>query len=564
MALRVVSFNGARLNSADSNTGWGNYNTGGGAPASEAANAYQKDSPTSSTGSVGKKVNSTTSRIGVDYNGSNVNYSANGYMWYCKIYIADAFDLNDTYGVEVSIGSGDQSNYHEYNIAGSGANNDSLLTYPARGGYLIIAIDPTIDGWAEVANSGGNFDQTQVSWYAVAAQFKNGFAKAENVAMDSIDYGTGLTITNGDGLNPNGKFTDFYEWDQNSDDAVPTNPQANRYGVVNGSGNSMVARGMLTIGDNSTTTQFTDSTTIVTFVDGYHSAGMFGVTCVLSNNNTIAINNTIIGEGRIYLGITDTRPDFIVTGEAGGTFTSSANLRNFRNITYNSFSTITNADIECQLLTQGSADISNTIIRTDALSSVACLQDPTFGTTSGLRNVEFIQAGAGHALEIDTGGTYDLTNITFTGYNASNGNTDSAIDVTATTGTVTINVTGGNSPSWISAGASVIVNNTVNIVVTALDADTLNPIQNARVHITAAAGGPLATGTVIYDGTILANVTDSSGQISTAFSFTSNQPITGRVRRSTVADGTLYQQGSITGTITSAGFETTVILIKDE
>ena len=562
MAVRVVSFNGTRLNDADSNSGWGNYNVGGGAPASEAANAYQKTSASSSTGSVGKKVTSTTSRQGVDYNGSNVNYSGNGYMWYCKIYIADAFDLNDTYGVEVSFGSGDQANYREYNVAGSGANNDAFLNYPARGGYLIIAIDPTIAGWAE--QTVGTINTTQMSWYAVAAQFKNGFAKAENVAMDSIDYGTGLTITNGDGLNPNGKFTDFYEWDQNSDDSATSNAQENRYGVVNGAGNSMVARGMLTIGDNSTTTQFTDSTTIVTFVDGYHSAGMFGVTCVLSSNNTIAINNTIIGEGRIYLGITDTRPDFIVTGEGGGTFTSSANLRNFRNITYNSFSTITDADIECQLLTQGGADISDTIIRTNAASSVACLQDPTFGTTSGLHDVEFIQVGSGHALEIDTAGTYNLTNITFTGYNASNGNTNSAIDVTATTGDVVINVTGGNSPSWTSAGASVTVNNTVNVIVTALDADTLNPIQNARVHITAASGGPLSVGTVIYDGTVLANVTDSNGQISTAFSFTSNQPITGRVRRSTVADGTLYQQGAITGTITSNGFETTVILIKDE
>ena len=565
MALRVVSFNGARLNSADSNTGWGNYNTGGGAPASEAANAYQKDSAASSAGSVGKKVNSTTSRIGVDYNGSNINYSGNGYMWYCKIYIADAFDLNDTYGVEVSIGSGDQSNYHEYNIAGSGANNDAFLTYPARGGYLIVAIDPTIDGWAEVADNSGTFDQTQVSWYAVAAQFKNGFAKAENVAMDAIDYGTGLTITNGDGLNPNGKFTDFYEWDQNSDDAVPANPQENRYGVVNGSGNSMVARGMLTIGDNSTTTQFTDSTTVVTFVDGYHSAGMFGVTCVLSTNNTIAINNTIIGEGRIYSGITDTRPDFIVTGEAGGTFTSSANLRNFRNITYNSFSTIDGADIECERLVQGGAEIKNSIIRGDrpAIAS-ACVVNPTFGTTSGIHDTEFISAtGLGHAIEFTTAGTYTLTNIFFTNY--STGFTSSSPILFSGTGTLTLNINGGDTPTYNApAGGTVIINNAVAITVTVLDADTLNPIPDARVHLTAAAGGPLATGTVIYDGTVLANVTDSNGQISTTLNFTSNQPITGRARRATATDGTLYKQGTITGTITSNGFETTVILIKDE
>ena len=542
----AVTFNGARLNSADSNTGWGNYNSGGSAPASEAANAYQQDTIGSSVGSVGKKVNSTTSRIGVDYNGTNIDYTNNNYLWYCKVYVADAFDLNTTYGVEVAIGSGDQSNFHEYNVAGSGANNDALTAYPARGGYLIIAIDPTIDGWAEVADSGGTFNQTQASWYAVGAQFQNGFAKSENVAMDAIDYGTGLTWSGSTLIG----FREFVSFDQDDKTA--------RYGVVNGAGNSMIARGILTIGD-SNATSFTDSTTIVTFPDGYHSAGKFGISVNLSNaSSSITINNTIIGEGRIYTGITDTRPDFTVAGETGGTFTSSANLRNFRNITYNSFSTITDADIECQLLTQGSADISDTTIRTDSAANVACLQDPTFGSTTDLHDVMFIRSAGGHAIELDTATTYSLTNITFDGYGA-DASSSAAIFVSPTTGTVTINVNGGDTPTVRTAGATVVINNTKTVRVTVKDADTLANIQDARVLLEADSGGPLSAGTDILSG-----VTNASGVIeTTAFNYTSDQPVTGRVRKATLP-GTLYKQGTITGTITVNGFDVTILLQTDE
>ena len=79
MSVAAVVFNGTRLNSSDANTGWGNFNTGGGAPASEPANAYQQDTPGSTVGAVGNKINSTTQRQEVDYNGTSVDYATNGY-----------------------------------------------------------------------------------------------------------------------------------------------------------------------------------------------------------------------------------------------------------------------------------------------------------------------------------------------------------------------------------------------------------------------------------------------------------------------------------------------------
>lgn len=552
MAAKAVVFNGTRLNDSDSNTGWGNFNVGGGAPASESANAYQLSTGSaSSVGVVGKKVISTTTRQGVDYNGSAVNYtSAANRLFYCKVYVTDSFDLNATFGVEVAMGSADTSNYHSYNLAGSSAALPVYQSYPSQGGYIITAIDPTIDAWAETADNGGAFNQAAVTWYALGAQFQNGFAKAENVSFDAIDYGTGMTITGGDGADPDGTFGDFLATDQDT--------RNNRWGVVVGRGSSITARGILSIG-SATATEFTDTTSIVTFPDGYHGPGLFGINVDLSNASTVVqIDSTVLSNGsRNGSDALDTRADFTVTGTSGS-LVSKANLRNHRNITLTSGCDLDGADIECQLLTQGSANISNSTIRTNSLSGVACIQDPSFGTSTLINNCTFVQSGVGHAIELDTATSYSLTNIKFDGYGA-DASSSSAIYVSATSGTVTINVLdGGDGPTYTSAGATVVINNSVNVSIEVLDLETGSPIQDARVYLTASSGGPLSVGTVI-----ISTLTDVNGLAeNSGFSFVSAQPVTGVVRKSTGSP--FYKEGKIIGTITSAGFSATIPMSKDE
>ena len=50
--------------------------------------------------------------------------------------------------------------------------------------------------------------------------------------------------------------------------------------------------------------------------------------------------------------------------------------------------------------------------------------------------------------------------------------------------------------------------------------------------------------------------------INAGFSYTNDQPITGRVRKSTGAP--LYKTGTLLGSITTGGFSATVPLITDE
>jgi len=90
-----------------------------------------------------------------------------------------------------------------------------------------------------------------------------------------------------------------------------------------------------------------------------------------------------------------------------------------------------------------------------------------------------------------------------------------------------------------------------------------NATTNAYDYTVTGTPATPATGTITATSVILQGTTDVDGILSTdTFAYIASQPITGKVRRSTT--GTKYKTGAITGTITSAGLDTTVLLISDE
>ena len=93
----------------------------------------------------------------------------------------------------------------------------------------------------------------------------------------------------------------------------------------------------------------------------------------------------------------------------------------------------------------------------------------------------------------------------------------------------------------------------VPIEITIKDSATEAAIQNARIRVTTVVGGFV----------VLEGVTNASGILAGTTQYSSHA-ITGTARRASVADGTLYKPGSISGTTTSAGFSSTVLMISDE
>jgi hypothetical protein len=93
----------------------------------------------------------------------------------------------------------------------------------------------------------------------------------------------------------------------------------------------------------------------------------------------------------------------------------------------------------------------------------------------------------------------------------------------------------------------------VTVRVTALDAITKLPVSGARVFLETSPGGV----------DIFNTTTDANGIVETdSYSYTANQAVVGRVRKSTSAP--YYRTSDIIGTITDAGLDTTILLISDE
>jgi hypothetical protein len=114
------------------------------------------------------------------------------------------------------------------------------------------------------------------------------------------------------------------------------------------------------------------------------------------------------------------------------------------------------AFVNCPTITQNSALISGC-----TFSGGSKVTSATLGDMDNISGCTFTSPGTGYAIEVSgTASTVTFTNNTFTGYAATDGSTgNEAIFVNIASGSVTINVSGGNTPSIRTAGATVTVSN---------------------------------------------------------------------------------------------------------
>jgi hypothetical protein len=471
MANATVAFDGGRVNDADAlGSIW--TDLGGGKCASEPDFVYQ------GVAAVSEKVGTTEGGVALDMV-ATVDYTTPK-VWIAKCIATNSSALNNkgaTGGI-LEIGSGGRrADYDRYYVIGGD-------TYPIQGGWLIIPIDP--NGGNQSARPGTAPTLTAIDYYGWACDF-GATSKAENVALDAVDWinnGSGLTCT--DGISgTDGNFALFATTDE---DAAGNN----RWGIVSTREGILYVVGVLTLGDSGTGVEFTSVGEVVVWPDAefLNSVGFFGLDIHLQNAASVVsiTNGTFISRGTSG-GTVDTRAVVETIGTSGTATLSGCNFQNLADFICTSAISVQDCNIETVALTQGSADIEGCVITTHSATSVACLQDPTFAASTDLNNCEFVFGSGGHAIELSAvGATVTLTNITFTGYGADTTD-NAAIDVTAATGTTTINWSGGTEPTYKTAGATVIIQNTVNVSVTALDSGSA--VEGARVHLLADTGGDL-------------------------------------------------------------------------
>lgn len=529
MAAVSVTANNTRVEDSETTTGWSNRGGGAGV-AAEVPLAYQ------GTNTVNRKITSSTG-AGFEYDpaadsGSAQDMTATATRtWMVKVIVSDAGGLRSNDGLRIIIGDG--TNEYAFIVAGTDAIKSAYNEYLLRTATIIVPVDPNISGYRDITHSGTGVSLTAVDQFGVDAEFATASAKAENVGLDAIDLGTGLTLVGGDGVSADGIWSDFVDEDEGT--------AANRWGYANsiyGTSGVLFFFGTMTIG-SATATEFSDSTAQILWPDGLFQAGFSRVLADLQNATTTITD----GSTHTSLGTTnteDTRADFTWSGTSG---TGNANhtLNNFRNYTMTSAVTMDGANVQCADLTQASGTIQNSTIRCNSASGVAVCNDASFANIS---DSVFRQTGSGHAIEITSTGTYNFDNLTFSGFGADT--TNSAAIYNNSGGAVTINVLNGGTSPTVRNGtsASTTVQQSVTI-------ELNNLIAGSRVYIRDTT-----------NSITLFNEVEATTTFSDTYAFTSNINITIRVRNASGA--TKYKPFETTGVVNANGFTLTVNQVVDE
>lgn len=487
MATRVVAFDGTRLNNADSSTNWEDYDGTMWSGSTEPDFVYQ------GTGSQSVKV-SNTARGGPGYDDTGtVDYSTTTRVWLAKVIVTNYGALNNkgaTGGILRMSSGGLSANNADYYVVGGD-------TYPVKGGWLIIPLDPNATA------STGTATVTAIDGYAFSGEF-GAASRAPNIAMDAIDYvdlGSGMTVTRGDGTSPVASFQDFIDYDEGA-----TATDGGRYGVVATLDGIIYTTGVLTIGGTGTAgvTEFTDSGQVMVFPEAefISASGFFGIDIDLSNASTVvSISDSVFKSAGTAAGSADTRPIYSITGTSGTMTYDGCTFDIFNSFTATSSTTITDCIFNNGLLVTGT---SGTWSGCSFSGQTTAANVAYFDIGTNIGNISDCSfddsGGTGNAIQLSSTGTVTLDNIIFVGYGAgSTGDTvgpslsaNAAVRVTSASD-VTLNIDGGTLPTVSVVNAiTVTVAQDITVTVTVQDSSN-NAIPGAFVQLFETGGTQIGT-----------------------------------------------------------------------
>ena len=440
-----------------------------------------------------------TAAVGFYCAPGSTNMSATPRVWLCKLNQTNK-DAIDGSGLILRIGSSISAYYH-YSIF-------SATTYPIAGGWQVVVIDPNVAQW-RTAEGGPSL--TAVNYFAIWSDCA-ATAKAPNLGMDAVDVmnrGTGLT---GIGSDTTGSFADFL--------AVDEGNSSNRWGIVQSRAGIYYVNGVLTIGSSGTPAVFVSNNRVLVFPHHRVTTGFCGLDLNLENATTsITLNNCIFNGGGALYTSDDTRPDYTVTGTSGVLSVIGTTLNVFRQIDFTTGVTATGCIFLNGLRVNAvGASFAGSVFEgcTGAADTAYLGWSTATNPSTKLQDVSFKKGTtATHAIEFSdaTLTTINLPGCTFTDYNASNGQNDSALYFTGTARTVTVYCE--TSPSYkATAGINVTVltsSRTVKVAVLDVEGE---PVTGTNVFLQAASGGPFpynASVTIVNSSTLATVTHDTHG-----------------------------------------------------
>jgi len=132
-----------------------------------------------------------------------------------------------------------------------------------------------------------------------------------------------------------------------------------------------------------------------------------------------------------------------------------------------------------------------------------------------------------------------------------------SVTITRASTTATVTHTGHG----YSTGQKVLISGASQYEYTGVKTITVTGTNTYTFSVSGSPATP-ATGTITSTTVLAEDLTDVSGQLTTELRYSSDQPVGGRVRRGT--DTPFYRTQRISSTITAAGLNLTILMVKDE
>ena len=245
------------------------------------------------------------------------------------------------------------------------------------------------------------------------------------------------------------------------------------YGVVSEIDGVYYCTGKLTIGNSTTTTYFLMDADVMVFSDNPVATGFYEIAA----DGTVAditITDSVIRAAssttnlRFVLDMSNTSVSVSITSTVF-LYSSTITFASGQTATGNTFN-------DCGVITHGGADMSGSIVKNyeGTADTSGVVYNIAVDPDGEMDNMQFIKGTAStHAIEFGITSPLSMTlrGIDFSGYNAADGQTDSALHIKRTAGTVEIALIGcSGNIKYKSDGATVVL--------TASKSATFTPVQN--------------------------------------------------------------------------------------
>ena len=492
------------------------------------------------------------------FNGTCPNFVTTGneliYIWSSNTATQNSYkpatQANASHALWLSDGTNDIIIFMEGNDRLVFKHSDSQVQFSC----FIIDVDyldtvNTNGNLYEVAGSYASFDPTSITEVgAYYVTLSKALAGGFNCFIDIIRYGTeGISITGGT-TGARGTFLEV-----TTEDRAKTDLKA--HGIIREyTIGSYGVQGTLKFGTTSTgDSWFDDSDVSITFEDRQVSDDKWKI--VVLGNTTggeethFYLTNVTIASARVGVEVDMTSTGINTIDLDSVKFTGLKNAINFPSDSASYSHSIVNCIFnDCGQVDPNTATLTDCTFSDSNSSTTGAMLLPA--STTNLSGLKFVSGGTGHAIYITATGTYTFTNFTYSGYGATA--SSDAVILNQSGGSVTINVTGGDTPTYknFSGSESTTIVASVTLTVTVQDTDRTK-IQDVQTSI------------YLLDSpyTELMNEdTSALGVATESYGGSTPVDVVVKTRKSEDTDDPRYKATSSIQTITSDGLALTVTI----